>query len=168
MQADASVTDREYRECLLLYCMGWTAAEIEERASVRADKIRQWVCRDDWKGQKEAVEKMHTEKHPPQQSPILKVVANSRKDEIKEKYLSHMGEMAAEDAECWKDMQPQERLIVAPAIAALNGVHRKSLELDKEEENSDRGHISLTFLNSIDRVTVLDVQSEKLLPENNG
>lgn len=163
-----SVGDREYRECFLLYAMGWTAAEIEERSGVRADKVRQWVCRDSWKEQKEAVEQAHTKKHPPMESPILKVVANSRKDELKKEFMERTGEIAVDDVRHWGKMAPEERLVVAPAIAALNKVHRDNLELNKEEENNEKGHISLTFLtNTTERVTVLDVQSEKVaLPEN--
>lgn len=161
LQPDISVTDREYRECFALYCMGWGAAEIEARCDVRADKIRQWTCRDGWKEQKEAIEKAHNEKHPPMSSPILKAVANARKQELKEKFVANMGEVAAENSEYIKSMAPEERLIVADKISSLNNVDRKSLELDKEEENNDRGHISLTFLtNTSEKVKVLDVQTE--------
>jgi len=150
--------------------MGWTAAEIEERSGVRADKIRQWTFRDKWAEQKQAVEKAHNKKHPPMESPILKVVANSRKDEIKKEFLERSGEVAVKDVRHWEKMDPEERLVAAPAIAALNKVHRDNLELNKEEENNEKGHISLTFLtNTTERVTVLDVQSEKVsLPENKG
>lgn len=163
MVAANSYNDREYRECFLLYTMGWRPFEIEEECGISADRINHWVMRDGWKAQKEAAEQAEIRKHPPSQSPILKAVANSRRDKLRHKFLENMGEVAAEDAEHWKQLDPAERLVVAPGIASLAGVHRKTLELDKEEENNEKGHISLSFLcQASEKVTVLDVQSEKI------
>lgn len=163
MVAANSFQDREYRECFLLYTMGWRPVEIEEECGISADKINHWVMRDKWKAQKEAAEQAEIRKHPPSQSPILKAVASARKEELRQKFLEDMGVIAAEDAGHWKQLDPQERLVVAPAITSLAGVHRKTLELDKEEENDERGHISLSFLcNPTEKVTILDVQSEKI------
>ena len=163
LEPEVAFTDREYRECFGLYCMEWTAAEIEERCGVRADKIRQWVHRDDWKILRDNVQKAQSDKHPPMSSPILKAVASARRDELKKKFVENMGEVAAENSDFIRQMAPEERLVVADKISSLNNVDRKSLELDKEEENNEKGHISLSFLtHSTEKVTVLDVQAETI------
>lgn len=146
--AGASImADPEYTECLAMYCSGWAAYEIEEKTGIRADRIRQWVHRDGWAELKAKTENHHAKKHPVEKSPVMRAVANSRKGEIRKKFIENTGEMALEDSAHWKDMGPEERLVVASNISSLNGVHRKNLGLDEDGE-SDGKHISLTFLNN--------------------
>lgn len=144
----AASDDVEKQQCFLLFAaLGMEASEIEERTGIPANRIRQWMLREKWRDQKEMMENHKKNSRPAIEQPIVKAVINSRKGELREKFVANTGEMAAEDSEHWKQLSPEERIVVAPAIASLNGVHRKNLSLDAEEENKERGHIVLSFLN---------------------
>lgn len=160
--------DPEKQQCFLLFISGWTPAEIEVKTGIRQDKIRQWNCRGNWAAQKKQLEEMRREKNPPMEQPIVKAVINSKKGELKKKFVENMGEMAAADAETWKDMEPEARLVVASNIAALGGLHRKTFDLDKEEEAGSKGHINLTFLSQASEpgmVRVIDSTAVRMIEE---
>lgn len=160
--------DPEKQHCFLLYISGWTAAEIETKTGIRQDKIRQWICRGEWAAQRKQLEEMRREKNPPMEQPIVKAVINSRKGELKKQFIENMGEIAAADAEHWKDLEPDARLVVASNIAALGGLHRKTFDLDKEEEVGSKGHINLTFLSQASEpgmVRVIDSTVVRMIEE---
>lgn len=138
--------DVEKEQVFLMFLQGWTAADIEGKTGIRQDRIRQWSHRGSWPAKKKQFEELKMEKNPLEQQPIVKAVINSKKGELKKQFIENMGEIAAADAEHWKKIDPEERLVVASNIAALGGLHRKTFDLDKEEEAGSKGHINLTFL----------------------
>lgn len=142
----SSLGDAEKHQAFLMFLSGFPPVEIARRTGLSHDVVKQWATRGKWNEQKRELENYHSEKNPPMAQPIMKAVANSRKGELRKKFLENTGEMAAEDAEHWKNLDPQERLVVAPAIGALNNVHRKNLGLEDEDDDREKGHISLTFL----------------------
>ena len=167
-EVDAYTNNPEYRECFAMFCAGWSVIEISKMATVDHGRLQRWSFNYDWPGQRKAVQQAYAKKNPPEKSPLLKAIANSRKDEIKKKFQENMGEMALEDSEHWADMKPELRLAAAQSITSLAGTHRKTLELDKDAERKEHGHINLTFLTSSNdpgMVRMLEPESVKEIPE---
>jgi hypothetical protein len=143
-------------QCFLLYLAGWGSVEIEKETGQSAINVRQWACRGGWAEHRKYYEGMMKRKHPPLSQPIVQAVVRNAKEELRKKYLEKTGVMAAEDADYWADLKPEERLAVAPDLAALDKVHRGNLGLNEESETKATGHINLTFLTSnTDSVRVL-------------
>lgn len=155
------LTNPMKHQCFLMYLAGFGPAEIEEKTKIPANRIRQWMFRDKWAEQRKEYEDFLSEKNPIASQPIVEAVKASGKGDIRKTFVEKAGKMAKEDIEHWADkMLPEERLEKAQSIAALNGTHRKNLELDVEAENKERGHITLTFLNNPD-VKIIDSEKVK-------
>jgi hypothetical protein len=134
-------------EVYQLYMQGWKPADLEAETGIPAKKIGNWVFSDRWVEQKEYYDRKNSKLRPPvNERPIIKGVVSANRDQRRKDFLEHTGQMAVADAKHWSSMDPQERLVVASEIAALNKVARDNLDLNKEEASNERGHISLSWL----------------------
>lgn len=151
-----AIDESDKHMAFALYMGGWTKDEIISQVGCTHSCLSAWITREGWAKQKEAIAEARRKKNPPEKSHVVGMLANpERKAENVRIFQEKTGHMAKEDAEHWADLKPEERLIVAPAIASLNGVHRKNLELDREQAG-DKGLINITFLNSPNAVRQLD------------
>lgn len=143
-----SLSEPEKRNVWEMYMAGWGAAEIEKETGVLSNVIRKWVFREGWTAQRDRINQMHDKLHPAAQQPIIKAVAKNPKGEMREQYLKNTGKIAVEDAKHWaEELDPMLRLAAAPAIVALDKMHRSSLEIDSENESKGGNTlISLSFL----------------------
>lgn len=163
---EPSIIEPEKHQCYLLYLVGFGPGEIETKTGVPSNRIRGWMFKEKWAKQREQYEEMLQEKHPTMAQPIVQSVIRSRKGERRKDFLEHTGEMAVADAQHWSSMDPQERIIVAPAIGTLNAVHRKNLGLEDEADGGEKSHISLTFLTKADdpgMVRVIDSSAVRMI-----
>lgn len=166
---EPSLTDPQKHQSWLMWIVGFGPDEIEQRTGIPSGRIRVWACREKWTEQRKQYEELMKEKHPPQSQPIVQSVIRAKKGELRKTFLEHTGEMAVDDAKHWSGMDPQERLVVAPAIASLNGVHRKNLGLEDESESGEKSHISLHFLTQADSpgmVRLLDSSKVKEIEDS--
>jgi uncharacterized protein YjcR len=158
------IGDEAESQCFALYCAGWKPAEIADEAKINFNTLRQWIMKGKWTEKKTAIDAARKEKNPPMSQPLMRIAATSEKDTHRKTFLEKTGHMAAKDAEYWNDMDPQERLVVAQNIGALNKVYRDNLGLSKDEESAERGHISLHFLTSADQPGFVKIiESEKVV-----
>lgn len=139
-------------DCLAMFIAGWKLADISKESGVDYDTLKSWVFRYGWAEQKRKVESHRQKIDPIEEHPLVKAAMKNPKGEMREQFLQNTGVMAVQDSEHWKDMNPEDRLEVAPAIKALHDVHAKTFNIGKEEESGERGHINLlTFLNIADQ-----------------
>lgn len=143
-----SLSDPEKQGVYDLYLAGWGAAEIEKKTGILSNVIRKWVLRGNWNAQRERINAARDELHPASERPMIKMVESNPKGAVREQYLKNTGAIAAKDAEFWeKKMCPEERLAAAQSIAALNKMHRESLEIASVDgESKGNTLISLSFL----------------------
>lgn len=132
-------------DAYFLFCQRLEPVKIAEILEINFNTLRQWIMKGKWTERRKKNEELMEQIKPTDKRPIVVAMARTRA-EAKKIYEEKSGTIAAEDIEHWTEkMNPEERLAAAPGIAALNGVHRKNLGLD-EEAQTERGHISLTFL----------------------
>lgn len=136
--------DKSRAQCLIMFCMGFRYADIERMTGENGNTIRSWAKRDGWTDLKAEFESLKAKQDPFLEQPLVKAI--SKRAQFKEEFLQKTGAIAAEDAEHWKQLSPEERIEVAPAITSLNKMHRDNLDLSKEESDSTKGNINLTFL----------------------
>lgn len=159
---DLDLTDKY--ECQGLYFGGYSAEDIARDTGVNINTLKDWIKTGKWIDRRRKIVAAELKRKPPEERPVGKMLA-AQKSSFVERFVAKTGAIAAQDAEYWHDeMDPLTRLQHAPNIAALNKAHRSNLDLDKEEIG-ERGHISLTFLNSPDSVRILDVPAVKQLEE---
>lgn len=170
-QPDA--TDVEKTQCYHLYMQGWTAKNLVDECNIDYHKIKNWIFNDSWNSQKDYFDSFKSKRSPHiTEQPAIKAVITANRDERRKEFLEHTGKMAVEDAKHWASMTPDERLEVAPNIAALNKVDRDNIGAnDDTDEKGGKGHISLTFLtqaNEPGMVKVIDAPMEVQRIEDAG
>lgn len=133
-------------ECYHFYMGGFEQAEIAEKTGINPLTLKSWIHKDGWYQTREAIRAKAREKNPPEKSVLAKMLPPERAADNIRRFKEATNEIAAEDAEHWAELTPAKRIESAPAIASLNTVHRKNLELDKEEEKGKGGLINITFL----------------------
>lgn len=148
---EPSLNEPEKHQAFLMFITGFGAAEIEQRTSVRADKVRQWAHREEWVKQRTQYEEFLREKNPIVEQPLVQNVIRAKKGERKKEFLEKAGQIAIEDVDYWLGIPPEMRMAAATNIAAANKMHRDNLGLNEDAEQGERSHISLTFLNSADK-----------------
>lgn len=152
------------QDAFFLFCHHVEQKDISELLEINFNTLRQWVLKGKWTERRKKNEELMAQLRPPDERPIVKAIARSRAD-AKKIFEEKSGTIAAADIEHWADkMNPEERLAAAANIKALNETHRKNLSLD-EEAQTERGHISLTFLTN-PSVKMLDETKVKQIEDH--
>lgn len=142
-----AIDESEKHACWALYMGGFTADEIVAEVGVNINTLKAWITKDGWFRKREEINAARKKKNPPEEHPLAKMLAPDKLAKNVERFKEVAGVIAVEDIEHWRDLKPEERLVVAPAIGTLNKMHRSNLDLEKEEAGG-RSAINISFLNN--------------------
>lgn len=157
-----AIDESEKHACYVLYMAGFVAEEIVSEVGVNVNTLKAWITKDGWFRKREEINVARKKKNPPEEHPLAKMLAPDRAEKNIKRFKEVAGEIAVEDIEHWRDLNPQERLVVATAIGTLNKVHRSNLDLDKEEPGG-KSAINISFLNNPGAVTVIEESPVKMI-----
>lgn len=141
------IDESEKHACWAHYMAGYEKQEISDLLGVNVNTLAAWIKKDGWVQKREDLRAANRKKNPPEQSPLAKMLAPDKLAKNVERFKEVAGVIAVEDIEHWRDLKPEERLVVAPAIGTLNKMHRSNLDLEKEEA-AGRSAINISFLNN--------------------
>jgi len=142
-----AIDESEKHACWAHYMAGFEKQEISELLGVNVNTLAAWIKKDGWVQRREELRAANRKKNPPEKSPLAKILAPDKLAKNVERFKEVAGVIAVEDIEHWKQLAPEERLVVAPAIGTLNKVHRANLDLEKEDAGTGSA-INISFLNN--------------------